>query len=169
VFVPRRLCLESTDGDLQAAWDNPRSHFDGQSYESPWAPLHAVYFASYAIWTYFTSPFLCTYPGFTTEEIEPWLEQGEVGRRLKVTFPEYVASHTKEQITYFGSDGLMRRHDYVVEILQGATGANYPLAYKSFQGIKVPTARRIYAYDHANKMIPEPLLITIDIADVTLR
>jgi hypothetical protein len=33
VFVPRRLCLESTDGDLQTAWDNPRSHFDGQSYE----------------------------------------------------------------------------------------------------------------------------------------
>jgi hypothetical protein len=70
---------------------------------------------------YLTSPFLYTYPGFESEKIEPWQENGEEWRRLKVTFPEYVASHTKTQITHFGPDGLMRRHDYTVDILDAPT------------------------------------------------
>ena len=41
----------------------------------------------------------------------------------------------------------MRRHDYTVEVLGGATGANYSTDYKEFQGIKMPTTRRVYAYD----------------------
>ena len=49
-------------------------------------------------------------------------------------------------MTYFGPDGLMRRHDYAVEVLGGATGANYSTDYREFQGIKVPTIRRVYAY-----------------------
>jgi hypothetical protein len=60
-------------------------------------------------------------------------ENGEEWRRLK------VASHSGEQITHFGPDGLMRRHDYTVEVLGGATGANYSTDYKEFQGIKMPT------------------------------
>jgi len=77
-----------------------------------------------------------------------------------------VASHIKEQVTYFGPDGLMRRHDYTVEILGGATGANYALNYREFQGIMVPTARRIYAYDEKYQKVPEPLLVSIDVAQV---
>lgn len=169
VFVPGRLSLETLDGELKTAWDRPRSHFSGLAYEAPWEPLHAVYFASCATWTYLTQPFLYTYPGFSTEEIAPWEENGEVWRRLKVTFPDYIATHTREQITYFGSDGLMRRHDYDVEVLNGASGANYPLAYKSFEGIQVPTARRIFGRGKGNEKIPEPLLVAIDIAEVTFR
>ena len=64
-----------------------------------------------------------------------------------MTFPDHIVSHSKTQITHFGSDGLMRRHDYTVDILGGATGANYTTNYRDFQGIKMPTTRRIYAYD----------------------
>jgi hypothetical protein len=60
----------------------------------------------------------------------------------------------------------MRRHDYAVEILGGATGANYAFKYREFQGIKVPMARRIFAYDEKLQKIPEPLLVSIDIAHV---
>ena len=77
------------------------------------------------MWTYLTTPFLYTYPGFVTEEISPWEENGEIWRRLKVTFPDNIASHTREQISFFGPDGLLRRHDYTVDILGGATGVNY--------------------------------------------
>ena len=59
----------------------------------------------------------------------------------------------------------MRRHDYIVEILGGATGANYALNYREFQGIQVPTARRIFAYDEKLHRVPEPLLVSIDVAD----
>jgi hypothetical protein len=135
VFVSDRLVLQMLDGTLVEARDNPEAAFDGQTFESPWDQFHVAYFASEALWTYLTLPFLYTYSGFTCEEIEPWDEDGEQWRRLKVTFPDYIASHTKTQITHFGPDGLMRRHDYTVDILGGNCGANYSTNYREFQGI----------------------------------
>jgi hypothetical protein len=165
-FVPSRLTLETMGGEVLEVRDDPRSAFAGQTNESPWDTLHVAYFTSYALWTYLNLPFLYTYPGFVTEEIEPWRENGEEWRRLKATFPETIASHSNEQITYFGPDGLMRRHDYTVEVLGGATGANYSTDYKEFQGIKMPTTRRVYAYDGNGQKIPDPLLVSIDIETI---
>jgi hypothetical protein len=33
-----------------------------------------------------------------------------------VIFPEEVKSHARERILCFGPDGLLRRHDYAVDI-----------------------------------------------------
>ena len=77
-------------------------------------------------------------------------------------------SHTKTQITHFGPDGLMRRHDYTVDILGGTRGANYSTNYKHVQGIKMPTTRRIYAYDDAMQKVPEPLLVALDFGALPL-
>jgi hypothetical protein len=168
-FVPSRLTLETLGGELIEARDNPRSAFAGQTEESPWDTLHVAYFISYALWTYLNLPFLYTWPDFVTEEVGSWHENGEEWRRLKATFPQTVASHSAEQVTYFGPDGLMRRHDYTVDVLGGATGANYTTNYKDIQGIQIPTTRRVYAYDENGQMIPDPLLVSIDIASITLR
>jgi hypothetical protein len=116
-----------------------------------------------------SSPFLYTREGFETEEIDPWQEDGETGRRLKITFPPSVASHSRVQITHFGPDGLMRRHDYSVDVMGGATGANYASDYREFRGIKVPTRRKVYAYDQNFRKIPEPMLVDIEIYEVVLR
>jgi hypothetical protein len=116
--------------------------------------------------TYLNLPFLYADAGFIVEEIEPWQEDGEKWRRLEVSFPETVASHCREQITYFGPDGLMRRHDYTVDVLGGATGANYSSGYKEFRGIMMPTTRRVYGYDTSGSRVVEPLLVSIDIADI---
>ena len=161
-FVPGRLALETLDGDIVEQRDDPQASFEGQVRETPWDKFHVAYFASEALWTYLTSPFLYTYPGFETEEIEPWHEDGEEWRRLKVMFPNHIASHTKTQFTYFGPDGLMRRHDYTVDILGGATGANYPTNYRDVQGLMMPTTRRIYAYDDAMQKVPDPVLVSLD-------
>jgi hypothetical protein len=167
VFVPERLSLETLEGTVVESRDHPEAAFAGQTLESAWDRLHVAYFASEALWTYLTLPFLYTYPGFESEEIEPWHENGEEWRRLKVTFPRHIASHTRTQVTHFGPDGLMRRHDYTVDILGGATGANYTSHYREFQGIMMPTTRRIYAYDEAMRKVPEPLLVSIDFTDLT--
>ena len=42
--------------------------------------------------------------------------------RASGAFPDQIASHNKTQITHFGPDGLMRRHDYTVDILGGNAG-----------------------------------------------
>lgn len=166
VFVPGRITLETPEGKVVESRENPEAAFAGQTVQSPWDKFHVAYFASEALWTYLTSPFLYTYPGFESEEIEPWHENGEVWRRLKITFPDHIASHTKTQVTHFGPDGLMRRHDYTVDILGGATGANYTTNYREFQGIMMPTTRRIYAYDKAMQKVPEPLLVSLDFGEL---
>jgi hypothetical protein len=167
VFVDRRLSLQTLSGEIIERRDDPEASFAGQLRETPWDKFHVAYFVSEALWTYLTSPFLYSYPGFVCEEIEPWKENGETWRRLRVTFPDWVASHTKVQITHFGPDGLMRRHDYTVDILGGATGANYPSDYRDVQGIMMPMRRRIYAYDDARQMIPDPVLVSLDFRQLT--
>lgn len=167
VFEPSLLSLRSSDGLIVDERPDPKASFAGQVRETPWDKFHVAYFACEAMWTYLTSPFLYTYPGFESEEIEPWSENGEIWRRLKVTFPDSVKSHSRTQVTHFGPDGLMRRHDYTVDILGGATGANYPTDYRDFQGIRMPTTRRIYAYDEAMQKVPEPLLVSLDFGRMT--
>jgi hypothetical protein len=169
VFAPGRLVLETLDGNVVESRDDPEAAYEGQTLETPWDKFHVAYFASEALWTYLTSPFLYTYPGFASEEIAPWHENGEQWRRLKVTFPDHIASHCKTQVTHFGPDGLMRRHDYTVDILGGASGANYVSDYRAVQGIRMPTKRRIYAYDEALQKVPEPLLVSLDFGEMTFR
>ena len=88
---------------------------------------------------------------------------------MKVTFPDHVKSHTREQISCFGPDGLIRRHDYTVDILGGATGLNYASDYRDVDGIIFPTKRRIYAYEGDYQLVPEPLLVKIDMGKITLQ
>ena len=70
------------------------------------------------------------------------------------------------QSSYFGDDGLLRRHEYTVDVMGGARGVNYASDYREVDGILVPTKRRIYAYDDPKNKIPTPLLIAIDISDI---
>lgn len=163
VFEDGHLSLIDMDGQIIECRKEPRAAYVGHTVESQWDHFHAAYFCSYAVWGYFNSPFVYTYPGFVTEELAPWEENGEQWRRLKVTFPDYLASHCREQVSYFGDDGLLRRHDYTVELLGGATGANYALEYQDVDGIKIPTKRRIYAYDAQGDRVDEPLLVAIDV------
>jgi hypothetical protein len=90
-------------------------------------------------------------------------------RRLKVTFPDHIKSHTREQISCFGSDGLLRRQDYTVDILGGAPGLNYASDYREVDGIVIPTKRRIYGWEGDYQLVPEPLLIAIDMGEITIR
>jgi hypothetical protein len=166
-FEPHLIVSETEDGRLLERRENPLESFAGQVRETPWDDIHVAYFASEALWTYLTTPFLYTYPGFVTQELVPWQENDEFWRPLKVIFPDSVSSHTREQVFYFGHDGLLRRHEYTVDILGGATGLNYASDYKEFNGIMVPTTRRVYAYDGNKRKVAEPLLVAIDFQEVS--
>ena len=168
VFKPNRIMIEKGDGTLIEARDNPEKSFEGQQRETPWDEIHVAYFVGEALWTYLNTPFLYTHDGFTTEEIPSIKVEGETWRRLKVTFPDNVKSHSKVQISSFGPDGLLRRHDYTVDILGGATGLNYASDYRDVDGIIVPTKRRVYAYEGDYQLVKEPLLVAIDMGEITL-
>lgn len=72
----------------------------------------------YALWNYLTAPFLMSLPGFTVDEIDPVTDRGETWRGLRVHYPSNIASHSRVEF-YFGSDHLVRRHDYRVDVASG--------------------------------------------------
>jgi hypothetical protein len=166
VFTPHQISLETVPGSLLDMRIDPRSAFAGQSADSKWDKLHAGYFSSYALWGYLTNPFLFTYPGFEAHEIEPWHEDGERWRVLQVTFPDEYAAHTRTQYSYFGEDGLLRRHLYTVDVLGGAQGANYAAEYSAVDGVMVATRRRVVACDDARQKVPAPVLVSIDLSEI---
>ena len=159
LFEPSRLVMTKLDGTIVRERDNPEKSFEGQTRETPWDDLHVAYFQGEALWTYLNTPFLYTQEGFRTEEISSIEVSGETWRRLKITFPNNVKSHTREQISCFGPDGLIRRHDYTVDILGGATGLNYASEYRDVDGIIFPAKRRSYAHEGDYQLVPEPLLV----------
>jgi hypothetical protein len=168
IFEPARIVMEKTDGTVVDARNDPEKSFEGHQRSTPWDDIHVAYFSGEALWTYLNTPFLYTHKGFATEEIPAIQVEGETWRRLKVAFPDSVKSHSREQISCFGPDGLLRRHDYTVDILGGATGLNYASEYRDVDGIIVPTKRRVYAYEGDYQLVKDPLLVAIDMGEVTL-
>jgi hypothetical protein len=169
IFTPERVTIEASGGKQVGTLERPREALIALDDQAPWELSHAAYFCGYAMWTYLTQPFLYCYPGGEVEEIEPWEEDGELLRRLKVRFPDTITTHTREQISYFGKDGLLRRHDYAVDVLHGAQGANYPYDYRDCDGSQMPRRRLVYPLGSDNRRVPEPILVSIDIGNVKFR
>lgn len=165
-FQPHRVAVETTEGQTVEELLQPRDSFRGHSVETPWSRLQLAYFAGYAMWTYLNTPFLFASDGVTTEEVEPWRENGETWRRLQVTFPPNIASHSAVQTFYFNAEGLLQRHDYDTEVLGGTPAAHYVSQHKEFSGILVPTRRRVFGRQADGTSIPEPLIVSIDLSEV---
>jgi hypothetical protein len=90
-----------------------------------------------------------------------------VARRLHVVWPHYLATHSREQTLYVGPDGLLRRHDYDVEIADGTKDAHYMSDYLNVSGIMVPARHRIYPRGPGGQALSEPLMVWIDVSEVT--
>ncbi|GAA3632546.1 hypothetical protein GCM10022200_14350 [Microbacterium awajiense] len=168
-FTPHRVTIVRADGTVAAELTDPRASFAGHELTTPWNQLHLAYFTGYAMWTYNTEPQSFTLPGVVTEEIGPWTEEdGEVWDRLRVTYPASIATHTPVQTLYADSDGVLRRRDYSVDIAGGSPSVEYMTGQTWFDGLLLPVHREIYVRDDQGRAVREPLIVSIDIDDVTL-
>jgi len=165
-FEPQRVAIETTEGQVVEERPSPRDSFAGHGLETPWDRLQLAYFAGYAMWTYLTVPFVIATDGVVTEELPEWKENGESWRRLKVTFPSSIATHSTVQTFYFGSDGLLKRHDYDTEVLGGTPAAHYVDGYEETSGIRFPTRRKVLRRLPDGTASPEPLIVTIALSEV---
>ncbi|MCR5857470.1 hypothetical protein [Mesorhizobium sp. J428] len=165
VYEPTRTSIQA-DGKVIEKREDPRAAFSGHTLMTPWDEQNLIYFTGYAMWTYLTAPFTFKRPGFQTEEVDPWDENGETWRRLKVTFPEDTPSHSTVQTFYFDKSGLLRRQDYSVEIMGGTTSANYASDYKEFGGLQFPTKRRVYRAGTDNRPLLDRVSVSIDVLDL---
>lgn len=165
VFEPHRVAVQHGDGSLIEAREDPERSFDGHQFETTWDDIHLAYFVGEAQWTYVNMPFLATRPGFVTEEIAPIEAGGETWRRLEVTFPEHIKTHSRQQTFCFGPDGLLRRHNFAIDLLGGAPSQLEATGYRDVDGIIIPATRRAY-----DQLSPDhPLMVAIDMSNVTLH
>jgi hypothetical protein len=149
--------------------DHPRSSFDGHVLETPWTPLQLAYFTGYAMWTYNTEPWSFTFPGVRVEEIGPWTEpDGTVLDRLRVTYPESIATHTPAQTLYADADGVLRRRDYEVDIAGGSPSVEYMTEQVWVDGLLLAGDRKIFVRDQDGAALPEPLIVSIAIDDIVI-
>ena len=148
VFEPDRITVQTENGRLLDSREDPRSAFRGHTRETPGDGMHVAYLSSYALSNYLTIPFRYTYSGFVTEELAPWQENGEEWQPLRVIVPDYIASHSHEQVAYFDPDGLLRRHEYTVDVIAGASGSPTPLT--------IVTSTELSRLRNAEYMQPTP-------------
>ncbi|MDI7860339.1 hypothetical protein MRS76_00075 [Rhizobiaceae bacterium n13] len=167
-FKPDLVTITDSAGKVVEKLDQPRASFAGHTLETPWSDPQLAYFAGIAMWTYINMPFVLAAPGVETTEIDNWTENGETWQRLRVTFPSNIATHSTIQTLYVDSSGLLKRHDYDVEIAGNTPGAHYISDYIDIDGIKFPKRRRIFPRQPDGNSLPEPLVVSIDLSDIRL-
>jgi hypothetical protein len=167
VFTAEAVRIETSDGEVVAERRDARARFPGGRRLLWWDDLDLLYFAGYAMWGYVNAPFLFAREGFVTREVEPWREDGETWRRLAVTYPPDVPTHSREQSFYFDERGLLRRNDYTAEPFgRWARAAHLCHDHREFGGIVFPTRRRVYPRRRSGRPAPFPTLVRIDLEDV---
>jgi hypothetical protein len=158
--------VETAAGGVARARESPRAAFGDLRHQLWWDRLDILYFGTYAMWTYVSAPFVFLRDGYGLRELEPWEEQGERWRRLAVTFPAGVQTHSREQIFYLDSSGLIRRHDYTAEPFGNwAKAAHYCFEHRKFGGLLLPTRRLVYPRRRDNIPRAHPRLVWIEVSE----
>jgi hypothetical protein len=96
------------------------------------------------------------------------VHDGKLLRGLTVRFPEGIHSHTREQRFYFGSDGLLRRHDYEVDVWADTPAAHLLSDYVDVNGLKFPRHRRAFLRRADGTPDFDVDLVTIDLSEYAL-
>lgn len=128
IFDEGTVRIESDGDDVLAERLDARSAFRGLRHQLWWDKLDMLYFCSYALWTYLTTPFTLVEPGFEVRELESWEEAHETWRRVSVTFPSDIHTHTLAS----RSSTSTRRGSYADTITRQKCLANGPKQHTIF-------------------------------------
>ena len=173
VFDRGAVRVETADGEVLESRADPRSAFFGLSglrRNLRWDALDSIYFAGYALWNYLTTPLLLTREGLGVAEGDPWRADGETWRRLEVRFPDGLDTHSREQTLYFDDDGMLRRHDYVAEVIGGWAHAAHMCADPvEAGGLVFPTRRWVRPIGPGNRALPFPTMVSLDLSQIEVE
>jgi hypothetical protein len=164
-FTSERIAIEKLDGTVVAERPAPKDSFAGHQMNTPWDALQLAYFNGEALWTYLVTPFLLAMDGVRVEETEPWKEGEQTWRVLRAYFPGAIETHSLVQDFFFDDAGLLRRHDYQLNIAGGFGASQLTSQYTTANGIALPTRRRAYTRGPDRRPILDMLMVYIDISD----
>lgn len=162
--------IESDAGEVLESRSDPRALFFGRPglrRNFRWDALDLVYFAGYAWWNYLNHPWLLTAPGCMVAEGE-WRRHGAAGwRRLDVTFPPGIDTHSRHQSFYYDDDLRLRRHDYVAEVVgRWARAAHLCDRHRRVGGLLLATRRRVHPIGPGGRPLPAPTLVSLDLDEI---
>jgi hypothetical protein len=137
--------VQILDGEtVLDARTTPRATFAGARKRRRWAPIDALYFFGYALAHYHSLP-------FSLAAARPLgLARVRVAGRplagVAVELPAGLHTHCRRQTFFFDEDGLLRRHDYVADIVGWwARGAHHWDDFVEVGGVPVARHRRVVA------------------------
>jgi hypothetical protein len=170
VFSAEEVWIEADDGKQVRRREAPERRFEGLGRlprQVRGDDLDFLYFAGYALWGYATAPFVFTRPGFETRELDPWEEDGQMWRRLEVSFPGGWHAHCAQQTFYFDRTGLLGRIDYTAEVFgKWVRSAHYCAQHETFDGLVFPTKRWVVPRLRSGRSLRGPRWVTIDVESV---
>jgi len=141
-YTDGKLAITDDRGTAIESTPDPRPTFRGLRKLRRWTPADALYFFGYALTHYYSLP-------FTLVEGRPlalrwaWYERRRL-RGIEVELPAALHTHCRRQTFYFEEDGLLRRHDYVAEIVGWwARGAHLWSDFVTAGGIEIAQRRRV--------------------------
>lgn len=168
VYTPNRVTIEDQDGTVVRERDNPRESYPPRDGQNRWDELHALYFGGYGMWNYLTTPYLLTRPGIQTEELESAEVNGERWRRLRVTFPDGITTHSSPQVWYYDRSGLQRRLDYAPYVLGSRPAAHHTEAHRTVSGLVFPTHRAVLRRLDGGRVGTDPIIV-VDLGDLAVE
>lgn len=173
VFDRGEVRIEADDGEVLRSRIDPRRCFFGLAglrRNLRWDALDATYFAGYAMWNYLTTPLLLTRDGVEAREGERWREGAETWRRLEVRFPAGLDTHSPRQTFYFDERGLLRRLDYLAEVVGGwARAAHMCADHVEVGGLVFPTRRWVRPIGPGNRPLPLPTLVSLQLSEIEVE
>jgi hypothetical protein len=163
----REVRITDGGGSIVSRRIDPRTAFHGLRRQFRWDDLDFVYFAGYATCNYLTTPFLFLREGFAFRLLEPTAGDKPDTTRLHVTFPDDIPTHSREQVFHFDAERLLRRIDYTAEVVGGwAHAAHFCEEYRTFDGLRAPTRRRVLPLLVGDRPLPGPTLVAIDVHEL---
>ncbi|MFZ5571486.1 MAG: hypothetical protein ACOZF0_13880 [Thermodesulfobacteriota bacterium] len=159
----------SGDGGILQRRERPRSFFRGLRRQLFWDDLDFLYFGGYATWNYLTTPFLFLREGFVFEFLPLLPKMPASWSRLRVTFPDDIPTHCRQQEFFFDHQRRLRRLDYTAEVIGGwAHAAHLCEDYRQFNGIEAPASRRVRPLLFGANPLPGPTLVAIEVHEIRL-
>jgi hypothetical protein len=141
----RTVWSEQPDGDPVAVFDPAAGHrqsFHGLSKLRRWNRTDACFFFGYALASYAAVPFILPQSRYLRAVRGGW--RGEALEGVRVEHPAGAEVHSRRQNYLFDRDGLLRRNDYVADVVGAfARGAHGWDDFVTVEGIPVPTRRTV--------------------------
>lgn len=163
LYTPNRVEFRTTSNQLLDAIENPIASLAARPLDRPLTRIEMVFLIGGIIWSSIVAPFLLDAPGVSVRE-EPVFDKSKTGRLLTVEFPETIEPLAPRRVLHVAEDGLIDRHEYELRYLYPSLLVDTASAHIAFDGIVVPTLRRILPlkadFDRS------PALLDIEIFDI---